>query len=58
MSVETMENGYYGCWLDDTDNRVLRHEIGRGVRNVQGCALWCEGYVYFGMEVKQLIIYF
>ena len=36
------------------DDRLLRHEIGRGVQNIQDCAARCEGYMYFGMEVKTI----
>ena len=50
--LETTENGYIGCWKDGVSNRLLRHQIGRGVRNIQDCAVRCLGYTYFGMEVK------
>ena len=51
---ETIENGYDGCWKDTIAERLLQHEIGRGVQNIQECALRCLGYRYFGMEVNTM----
>ena len=49
---ETIENGYFGCWMDNVRNRVLRYQVGREVRNIQDCAVWCMEYRLFGIEVK------
>ena len=52
LCLETIANGYHGCWNDDTDSRLLRHKMGRGFRNIQDCAVRCMEYVYLGMEVN------
>ena len=35
MYSETIENGYYGCWMGGRSNRLLRHEhMGEVVQNL------------------------
>ena len=57
MYADSRRTGYVGCFDDSSNARLLDVYKGNGVGHVQLCAVKCSGYKYFGMEVKQKMIY-